>query len=219
MWQQNGTFLAGTSTVTFTGTSDQLLQGSATPKNFANFRVNSSSTVSPTGPLDINGNFTISGGTFVAGGYNHAIAGNFSQTGGWFSAQSSTITFDGIVAQTVSLMPGSAFNNFTYSGTGSLTPLSNLIITGNFTESVGVFNCGNYTYKIGGNLMNNTGWTLGGNSTFVLDGVSPQTLLNAVNFDNVIESIQILNDKNIVPKKIIAVISLTEKTRSSKVPL
>ncbi|MFA5780416.1 MAG: SBBP repeat-containing protein [Elusimicrobiota bacterium] len=186
MWQQNGTFLAGASTVTFTGTNNQLIQGSATPKIFANFAVNSSSTVSPTGPLDINGNFTISGGTFVAGAYNHTISGDFKQTGGGFSAQTSTITFDGSGAQTVSLMPESAFNHFNYSGTGSLTPLSNLDITGNFTEGVGTFNCGNYGYKISGNMMNNTGWTLGGNSTFAFDGTLPQTIFNAINFDNVI---------------------------------
>lgn len=188
-WQQNGTFLAGTSTVTFTGTSNQLIQGSTTPKIFANFAVNSSSTVNPTGPLDINGNFTIQTGTFVAGNFEHFISGNFVRAnsgGNGFSAQTSTITFDGTGAQTVSVLPGTSFNNFTYSGTGSLTPLSNLKITGNFTESVGIFNCGNYTYNIGGNLMNNIGWNLGGNSTFVFDGPSPQTLLNAINFDNVI---------------------------------
>ncbi len=184
-WQQDGTFVAGNSTVTFTGTNNQNIDGTGTSVELANFTVNSSSTVTPLKSLGVD-NFTIISGTFVAGNYEHAVAGNFTQTGGGFEANTSTITFDGTGAQTVSVLPGTLFKHFQYSGTGSLTPQSNLDISGNFTEGAGTFNCGNYTYNIGGNITNNTGWTLGGNSTFIFDGTSPQTMLNGINFDNVI---------------------------------
>ncbi|MEW6536907.1 MAG: fibronectin type III domain-containing protein, partial [Candidatus Auribacterota bacterium] len=183
-WQQDGTFSAGTSTVTFTSSNNQNINGTA-PIVFNNFAVNSSSTVSPAQPLDITGNFTIQTGTFVAGNYEHTVAGDFKQSGGGFEAQSSTITFDGSSAQTVSVLAGTSFYCLQYTGTGSLTTNSNLDINGNFTKiNNGTLNNGTYTYNLAGNVSL-TPTVTGNNTVWIFDGTSLQTF-SAGAYDKVV---------------------------------
>ena len=52
------------------------------------------------GNYDINGNFTITNGTFATGNNNITLAGNWSNSG-TFTPGTGTVTFDGAVAQTV----------------------------------------------------------------------------------------------------------------------
>ena len=62
------------------------------------------------GNLDINGNFSMSLGTFIAPDSSGAmtISGNFDHGGATFTHNSGTVTFDGSVAQTLT---GATFNN------------------------------------------------------------------------------------------------------------
>ncbi|MDD5688349.1 MAG: fibronectin type III domain-containing protein [Elusimicrobia bacterium] len=185
-WQQDGTFIAGVSTVTFNSPGfGQFINGSVPVCNFANFAVNSSSTVIPTKPLDINGNFTIQIGTFNAGAYEHTIAGNFNQMDGIFNAGISTMTFDGIGTQIISsLISPVTFYCLMHTGIGSLTLGANLDINGNFTHSAGTVNCGSYQYNLAGRMSLNA-WNAG-NSTWVFDGTSAQTIPSGFGFYNII---------------------------------
>ncbi|MBI5573744.1 MAG: right-handed parallel beta-helix repeat-containing protein [Elusimicrobia bacterium] len=175
-----GTFLAGSSTVTFaggTGSPQDINFLSNLPQNFANLRINNGFSVVPYGALDINGDFTIQSGTFVAGNFEHFISSNFTQTGGGFEANTSTITFDGSGLRTISVLAGTSFYCLKNTGiTGStLRPLSNLDINGDFTHAgTGSFDFGNYTYNFAGKVSVLSGASYGGSSKWIYDGITQQ---------------------------------------------
>ncbi len=95
-----GNFIAGTSTLSFTGSQSQALTPGAT--SFYHVVVNKSGgTLTLAGVMDINGNFTQSAGTFVTASNDIDIAGNWSKTGGTFDGTASTVTFNGAGTQTL----------------------------------------------------------------------------------------------------------------------
>lgn len=86
------------------------------------------------GPLDINGNITVTGGTpvFFDAGFNHTLAGNWLLNNtAYYTAASATgtITFDGS-SQSIQ---GVNFNNVVVSNTGILDVVTDLNIYGNLT--------------------------------------------------------------------------------------
>ncbi|MBN1383524.1 MAG: SBBP repeat-containing protein [Elusimicrobia bacterium] len=173
-WVQNGSFICGVavSSVVFAADQDQTISGSASPITFANFVIDSSSNVIASGPLDINGNFNIVNGTFVAGNYEHFISSDFDQAGGGFEATGSTITFDGDTDVTVTLQPGSSFYcvKINKSG-GTLYADTDIDINGNFTIDASTYQPLGYTHRLGGSfILQNSGMWGSGSGTFIFDG-------------------------------------------------
>ena len=124
-----------------------------------------------TDAIDIDGNFSISAGTFDANSLDMNVAGNWTNSANFVSG-TNTVTFDGAGTQT--LISGGTgteqdFNNLTHSGTGSLTLLANAIdIDGNFTNSAGTFSTGGQDMTVTGTVDNNANFRLIGNETLAL---------------------------------------------------
>lgn len=117
----NGTGTAtvtpGTSTITWTHTSGTKTYA-PNGQSVHNMTLNASGgVVQPNGAVDVNGNFTITAGTYdTVSGSNYAltVGGHFTNNG-TFTAQQATVTLDGSAEQNVSgtLTGSSAFYNLT----------------------------------------------------------------------------------------------------------
>ena len=116
------TFTTGSGIVTFDGGGAQSIDGTLPTKTFNNFAVNKGggtlSGVASTTALDINGNLTITAGTFAAGtATSVTLFGNWTNTG-TFTGGSGTVIFDG-VGNTQTLSGSTTFNNLTINHTGA----------------------------------------------------------------------------------------------------
>jgi filamentous hemagglutinin family protein len=92
-----GTFIAGSGTVTFDGADATITTGgTGAGKSFNNVTLDSTGTKTLAGDINIDGNFTISGGAFDVSTSNYAmyVAGNWFNSGG-FTARNGSVTFDG----------------------------------------------------------------------------------------------------------------------------
>ena len=93
-WSNSGTFTPATSTIKFNGTSDQTCDnGSSAFYHYTIDKASGTLSLSENN-LDVNGNLTITAGTFDAANYNINVAGNWSNSG-TFDAGTGTVTFDG----------------------------------------------------------------------------------------------------------------------------
>ena len=93
-----GTFQATGGTITLSG-STSIQTGSS--NYFYGLTINSSGTTSASTALDINGDFTLSSGTFSPGSNGVEVAGNWSNSA-TFTPGTGTVTFNGSGAQTIS---------------------------------------------------------------------------------------------------------------------
>jgi len=102
-WTNNATFTPQSGTVTFDGTSSITTGGTGAGKIF--YDVASSGTSTLAGNIDIDNDFTLSGGAWDVSGSNYSmnIAGDFVNTSGTFTGQSGTVTFDGAATQSVNV--------------------------------------------------------------------------------------------------------------------
>jgi hypothetical protein len=128
-WTNNGgTFTANGNTVNFNGGAAQSIGGTATTQTFDNFTVNKTvgitlTVAASTTALDINGNVTLTQGTFAAGTATAiTVAGNWTNNGGTFTPGAGTVTFDGGVGQAIdgTAVGGTTFNNLTNSNASGL---------------------------------------------------------------------------------------------------
>ena len=114
-----GLFDAGTGTgkITFDGaTSANIKTG---PSNdFHHFEINTTAdkTVT-TNNLNIDGDLTITAGTFNPGAFSHDIAGNWDDVAGTFQATDGEITISGSGPSTIKTGTNNNFNNLTIDGT------------------------------------------------------------------------------------------------------
>ena len=107
----------------------------------------SSGTVTTTNVILSNGTLTApnSSGTFN-------VSGNWDITGGTFSNNSGTVTLNGSGAQGLT-SDAQAFNNLTFSGSGTVTQNDGLTVNNNFIQSSGTFNSSHsLTFSVGGNF-------------------------------------------------------------------
>jgi CSLREA domain-containing protein len=129
-WVNSGTFTPNTNTVNFNGGGAQTLGGTNTTQAFHHFTVNKGggstlTVVASTNTLDINGNVTLTAGTFAAGtALAMTVAGNWTNNGGTFTPSTGTVTFDGGAGQTIGGTTATTFNNLTNSN-GSGLAMSN----------------------------------------------------------------------------------------------
>jgi|GEM_PF-1046362 len=134
------TFTPGAGVVTFDGSGAQNIQGTLATKIFNNFTVNKSAntltSIASTTALDINGDVTLTLGTFAAG-----TAANINVFGNWtnnatYTAGTGTVIFDGNNnTQTISGSSVSPFNNLnnSHTGTGGVTFGSSQTVNGLLT--------------------------------------------------------------------------------------
>ncbi len=180
VWTNGGTFNSGSSTVIMTAASGTktITLGAG---SFNHLNLNGGATFQPSGAIDVNGNFTISAGTFdvTASSYQMNVAGDWTNSG-TFTSRSGTVIFDGTGAQNINsggTGVGQQFYNFRIlktSGTATLT--ANLDVNNDFTLSTGTLSNGTSTMNIGGN-WNNTGATFtAGAGLVTFDGTGTKTL-------------------------------------------
>jgi hypothetical protein len=145
-------FVDGTGTITVTpGSSTLIWDHTSGTKSYApngqslwNLSVNGSGgTVQPTAAVEVNNDFSISGGIYdTVSGSNHAlsIGGNYSNSG-TFTAQQGTVTFDATdTGNTLSgTMTGSSpFYNLTFNGSGGdWTPGAAVTVSNDLTVTTG----------------------------------------------------------------------------------
>jgi hypothetical protein len=198
-WSNSGTFSGGTGTVTFNGGLAQSI-GSTT---FNNLTFNKGAgTASPSGNITINGNLTVTAGTFslstftanrsVSGGTLTLSAGAVLQVGGTGNfpsnftvntlSSSSTVEYNGTGTQSIAAV---AYGNLTASNGGSnaKTISGNASVAGTFTINSGAtVNAGSSTLTLLGNMAN-AGTFDASTGTVQLNG-SSKTLSGVVTFNN-----------------------------------
>lgn len=179
-WTNSGTFSPGSSTVTLTAASGTKTITIGTG-SFNNLTINGGATFQPSAAIDINGNFTISAGTFdvTSSSFQVNVGGNWTNSA-TFTSRSGTVIFDGTGAQSINTGgtgAGQQFYNFRImkaSGTATLT--GNLDVNNDLTLSTGTFANGAFTIQVGGN-WNNTGATFtAGSGLVTFDGTGTRTL-------------------------------------------
>lgn len=149
-WTSNGaTFIPRNSTITFSGSGAQAINGTDTIQTFNSITVNKSAgTLSiggSTAALVLNGNHTITAGGFNAGTAAAInVAGNWTMTGGTFTNTGSTVTMNGTSAQTMSST--AAFNNLKIDNATAYVSLgSNVTINGTLTFANGLIRTNAYS--------------------------------------------------------------------------
>jgi hypothetical protein len=198
-WTNGGTFTPSTSTIVINGTGAQSISSST----FNNLTINKASgTATLAGNIAINGNLTISNGTFdlgiytadrsslggtmtIAGGATVAAGGanNFPKNYSTYTlASAGTAHYNGTMAQTID---PHAYGNLTTTGGGaSQKSLSGVTTVGGdlLINSGSSFNAGSYLQTVYGNWTNN-GTFAAATSTVALAG-SGKTLSGATSFNN-----------------------------------
>lgn len=189
----NGAFSAGAGTLTYNGTSSQVVAG----VTYNNLSINKTSGIAvintalttngnltvTAGELDIDASSTISGNVVINPGtilYGDAstinVGGNWANSG-TFTAGTGTVVLNGGGAQTIS---STTFNNLTIDKTGGSASLSgNITINSNLSLLAGTFDLATYTANrssAGGQLNISNGATLlaAGSNNF------PQNFANSV---------------------------------------
>lgn len=187
-WINNGgTFVPGSGTVTFNGTTEQAIQGEGISTDFNNLTINKSAGALTVGgsivTINASGNVTLTAGELDAGAATFNLTGgNWTNNGATFTPATSTVTFSGSGAQAINGTAASqTFNNLqvnksanTLSVSGSTTSLT---ATGNITLDAGTFDKGtaaNIYAK--GNWTNNGGTFTYGTGTVHFDGTGAQAI-------------------------------------------
>jgi hypothetical protein len=145
-WMNSGTFVGGeNSVVVFNGAVQTI-----TASDFRNLTFSGNGKKLLNGNLNIDGDFSLNGVEFDAGGNNISVSGKWTNNG-TFTATNSTVTFDGNGNQSIE---ASNFAHIIFSGNGTKTSNGNLNITGD-VEINSIFSAGNFQHTIGGNWNNN----------------------------------------------------------------
>lgn len=123
-WSQYSTFIPGTGTVTFNNSAASVVTGTV-PITYNNLTIAGTSTVTANRDLTMNGNFTISSGTFdvSAGNYTLDINRNWVNNG-TFTEQQGTVMFTGTLPQTLSGTSSTRFFNQTNNNTAGISVTS-----------------------------------------------------------------------------------------------
>ncbi|MBI2060224.1 MAG: hypothetical protein HYT87_10685 [Nitrospirae bacterium] len=162
----------------------------------------SGGSVTAGGGLDINGNFTLTSGTFEPSTFSHTLYGNWSSTaGGTFAPAAGTVTLDG-TSQAIALAAGQTFYHLAVAGTGTVTASTGIGVSGNLAVTTGVFTLGSSlihsvagttsvsgtlnllssTLTVGDNLTVNAGGTLKMEDSSVLKmGSAKSVTINGAN--------------------------------------
>ncbi len=191
-------YTKGTETITFDAGSGSHTFDPGSLSTFNDIVFNDSAggadwTLSSTS-LDVNGNFTITSGTFDANNLAMNITGNWTNSD-TFTAGSSTVTFNkGVGTQTLNsggTGTSNLFNNLTHSGAGTLQLDTNALdVDGNFINSNGTFDANDLDINVAND------WTISGGSfepksgggattqTVTFDTTNPSAVSGNTTFNN-----------------------------------
>ncbi|MDZ4716659.1 MAG: PKD-like domain-containing protein, partial [Cytophagales bacterium] len=115
-------------------------------------------------------NVTLSNGTLTAPSGPFNVSGNWTRTGGTFTPGGNTVTFNGAALQTLN-SGGQSFNSISNSGAGPLRLVTNgLISTGTFTNASGSFDANGLTHTVTGLTTISGGTYLASTSTQTFNG-------------------------------------------------
>lgn len=131
----NGTLIAGTGTIEFSGTQTINTGGSGSGKVFHNVIKSGSGTATLAGDMKTSGNVTISGGTFDVSASNYALnVGGDWTNNATFTPRNGTVTFDNTSAdQNITGSNSSSFYNLSLSKPGDTLQM---LINTNVTNEV-----------------------------------------------------------------------------------
>ncbi|MGB4848502.1 MAG: hypothetical protein WBP41_11320, partial [Saprospiraceae bacterium] len=169
----NGTWKAALNpdnTVEYNGVNQTVLNPNGTTPGYYNLILSGSGTKTMPGTaMSIAGDFsmagtasatalaalTIKGGlilgsgtTFITGALSHAIGGNFTNNGATFNATGSTITFNGLISQTIGGSISSTFNNLTLNNAAGAILGIDETISGILSFTTGIISTGTNTLKV-----------------------------------------------------------------------
>jgi|GEM_PF-5276240 len=173
-WINNGTFINGTSTITFAGNANISIYAS----NFYNIVFNGTGTIVAAGSLTIYGDVTINS-NFNAGSFTHSVAGTWINNG-TFNYGTSTVEFIGTGNVSIS---ANSFYNVIFSGTGNFIATGTIWFYGNVTIN-SYFDAGSFVHYVYGNWVNN-GIFVYNTSTIYFLG-SGNIYIGACNFYNIV---------------------------------
>lgn len=211
-WNNSGTFVPGTGTVTFNSASPQNINSAGQP--FFNFATSGAGTKTLQSALDADGSITIGTGSTLSPGANTiSVAGTWTNLG-TFALGTSTVQFDG-ATQTID-NNGQAFYNVTIATAASTKTLgaaldvdNQLQIHANATLDV---SNSDFPINVAGNFVN-SGTFNPRNGTVFLDGTLIQNLggSTVTTFNNITSS----NASTVTvasPQSIAGVLTLTAGT-------
>jgi fibronectin-binding autotransporter adhesin len=186
-WNNSGTFLSLSGTILLNGSGTQTISATT----FNNLTINKSGSIAVlTGNLNINGNLTLSNGTLnlstytshrsspggtltASNGTNLMVSGASNLPANYTAyviGNSSTVTFDGTVSQTIP--EAAVFGNVIFSNGGVKTLAGSVTVNGDLTINSGAnFSAASYTINLGGNWLNSGTFT-SGTGTVILNGSS-----------------------------------------------
>jgi hypothetical protein len=132
-WLNNGTFNAGTGTVTFTGGAAMPIKGTSST-TFNNLIINRAGATFTLGKaITVSGNLTITAGTLNAAGFGITLGGNWSKSG-TFTAASNTVTLTGNASHTIT--GANTFYNLSMTTSGPETLTFQHAVTQTITNSL-----------------------------------------------------------------------------------
>ncbi len=171
------TWNMGSATVYFTGGEAQtLLYAEVNNTGFGNVKVNKTpaTTLTLSGNGTSTGTFTIERGTLSLGTNTLNVGVNFNVNGGVLTAGTGTLNLNGSGAQTVS---STALYNLSIAKSGnSVTFLTNVTSTNNFTITGGTLDLGTVAFDVGGDFVVNGGVFTPGTATTTLHGANSQSV-------------------------------------------
>ena len=190
-WTNNGgSFVPGTATTFFTGTTTQTLFKSG-GETFYDITFSNTGNKILLSSISCN-TLTINAGTLTAGSNSITLTGNWNNNVGTFVSGTGTTLFTGAGGQTVLKTGGEVFNNVTFTNTGAKTLLSN-ITCNNFLINTGSnldVTINNYSVTVNG-TWSNAGTFTPRAGTVLFMGATAQTILktggevfNNVTFSN-----------------------------------
>ncbi|MEX2442215.1 MAG: hypothetical protein WD492_01320, partial [Alkalispirochaeta sp.] len=143
-WNNSDIYTSGANTVTLTASAANtslIPEGTAAGNDFNNLTINATNTVALAGGLAllVNGNLSVSGGTFdTGGGAAIEVGGDWTVGAGvTFTRQTSTVTLSGTGNVSVDSPATNAFYGLTFSGTADTTLNSDVAVEENWDNSAG----------------------------------------------------------------------------------
>jgi len=155
-WTNAGTFTPRTGTVTFNGTTSQTITKAA-GETFDILSITGTGGVVLGGPITTSASLSIgSGSSLDVSASNYAVAVKTNWTNnGTFNARAGTVTFSGVLAQTIGGTAATTFNNLTSSNAAGVSILSAQNLSGTLTLTAGNFTTTGQTFT----LLSNAAFT------------------------------------------------------------